>query len=179
MMQRHSHRSSGRCGFTLVETGLAIIIVATSMLAMVAAHEAFVQQNQWGERASQAARLGAEIRERSMVLAVSDPVTGTATWGTEAGEGTIFDWDDMDDFDGLDVSGYGGDGPIDASGSVIPAMDGWRQVVAVQSVDPTNLAIIMPDGMAEAVRVTVDVFWQESAIDPGDLVTTVTWVHMQ
>jgi type II secretory pathway pseudopilin PulG len=172
MMQRHSHRSSGRCGFTLVETGLAIIIVATSMLAMVAAHEAFVQQNQWGERASQAARLGAEIRERSMVLSVS-------TWGTESGEGTIFDWDDMDDFDGLDVSGYGGDGPIDASGSVIPAMDGWRQVVAVQSVDPTNLAIIMPDGMAEAVRVTVDVFWQESAIDPGDLVTTVTWVHMQ
>jgi hypothetical protein len=49
----------------------------------------------------------------------------------------------------------------------------------VQSVDPTNLAIIMPDGMTEAVRVTVDVFWQESAIDPGDLVTTVTWVHMQ
>jgi type II secretory pathway pseudopilin PulG len=179
MMQRRSYRSSGRHGFTLVETGLAIVIVATSMLAMVAAHEAFVQQNQWGERASQAARLGAEIRERSMVLSVSDPVTGTATWGAEAGEGQICDWDDMDDFDGLDVSGYGGDGPIDSSGAVIPAMDGWRQVVAVQSVDPTDLATIVPDGTAEAVRVTVDVIWQDSALDPGELVTTVTWVHVQ
>jgi hypothetical protein len=163
----------------LVETGLAIIIVATAMLAMVAAHEAFVQQNRWGEQAAQAARLGGEIRERSMVLSLADPVTGTATWGVEAGEATIFDWDDMDDFDGLDVSGYVGDGPIDSSGSVIPGMVGWRQVVRVQSVDPTDLATVVPDGTAEAVRVTVDVYWQESSLDPGDLVTTVTWVHVQ
>ena len=137
LMQRRSYRSSGRRGFTLVETGLAIIIVATSMLAMVAAHEAFVQQNQWGERASQAARLGGEIRERSMVLPVSDPVTGTATWGAEAGEGQIFDWDDMDDFDGLDVSGYGGDGPIDASWRRHSG-DGWLAASRRGAVSRSN-----------------------------------------
>ncbi|MDP7030028.1 MAG: type II secretion system protein [Phycisphaerales bacterium] len=174
-----SVRSAGRRGFTLVETGLAIVIVATGMLAMLAAHEAFVQQNDWGERAAQAARLGGEIRERSMVLAVDDPVTGGAFWGAEAGEVSVADWDDMDDFDGLDVSGWAGDGPIDASGSVIPGMQGWRQVVDVQSVDPTDLSTPVADGTSEAVRVSVDVYWQDNAGDPGDLVTTVTWVHVQ
>ena len=168
-----------RRGFTLVETGLAIIIVATAMLAMLAANEAFTMQNDWGERAAQAARLGGEIRERTMTLSVADPVTGTDTWGSESGEVMLIDWDDMDDYDGLDVSGWAGNGPIDSAGQVIPGMNQWRQVVEVQSVDPTNLATVVADGSSEAVRVKVDVFWVEQAGTPGDLVTSVTWVHVQ
>lgn len=171
--------TSSRRGFTLVETGLAIIIVSTAMLAMLAANESFSKQNYWGERAAQAARLGGEIRERTMVLATADPVTGTDTWGPELGESTVVDWDDMDDYDGLDVSGWAGTGPIDSAGQIIPGMSQWRQSVQVQSVDPTNLATVVADGSTETVRVTVDVYWHDQPSSPGELMTTVTWVHMQ
>ncbi|MDP6986916.1 MAG: hypothetical protein QGG74_02620 [Phycisphaerales bacterium] len=177
MSQRINVR--GRRGFTLVETGLAIIIVATAMLAMLAANESFTKQNDWGERAAQAARLGGEIRERTMVISVADPVTGTDTWGAESGEAGLGDWDDMDDYDGLDVSGWTGTGPIDSAGQVIPDMNQWRQVVEVQSVDPTDMATVVPDGSSEAVRVKVDVYWLDQPSDPGELVTSVTWVHVQ
>jgi type II secretory pathway pseudopilin PulG len=168
-----------RRGFTLVETGLAIIIVSTAMLAMLAANESFTRQNDWGERAAQGARLGGEIRERTMVLPVMDPVTGVDTWGPETGEATLSDWDDVDDYDGLDVSGWAGTGPIDSAGQVIPGMNQWRQVVEVQSVDPTDLATVVADGTSEAVRVQVDVYWLDQASDASDMVTTVTWVHVQ
>ena len=164
-------------GFTLIETALATIIVATGMLAMLAAHEAFVGQNVWGGRAAQAARLGSEIRERSMVLSIDDPVTGSMIWGAE--EADIVDWDDMDDFDGLDVSGWQGDGPIDASGAVIPDMQQWRQVVRVESVDPTNHAVQQANGTTDAVRVSVDVLWHEEPSSPGELVTSLSWVHLR
>jgi type II secretory pathway pseudopilin PulG len=168
-----------RRGFTLIETGLAIIIVSTAMLAMLEANESFTKQNDWGERAAQAARLGGELRERTMVLPVMDPVTGVDTWGPESSEASILDWDDMDDYDGLDVSGWAGTGPIDSAGQIIPDMNQWRQVVEVQSVEPTDLVTVVADGTSEAVRVKVDVYWMNQAGDPGELVTTVTWVHVQ
>jgi hypothetical protein len=58
-------------------------------------------------------------------------------------------------------------------------MDQWRQVVEVQSVDPTDLTTIVADGTSEAVRVKVDVYWLDQSDDPGELVTSVTWVHVQ
>jgi|TARA_B110000495_G_C22831848_1_gene485336 type II secretory pathway pseudopilin PulG len=178
-MSRRMPSTSSRRGFTLVETGLAIIIVSTAMLAMLGANESFSKQNYWGERAAQAARLGGEIRERTMVLTMADPVTGTETWGPEFGEATVADWDDIDDYDGLDISGWASTGPIDSAGSVIPGMSQWRQAVRVQSVDPTNLAVVVANGSSEAVRVTVDVYWLDQPSSPGELMTTVTWVHVQ
>jgi type II secretory pathway pseudopilin PulG len=171
-------RRLARRGFTLVETGLAIVILATAMLAMLSAQEAFYQQNRWGERASQAARLGNEIREMTMALPINDPVTTSATWGPESGESSMADWDDVDDFDGLDVSSTGGTGPIDSTGLAIPGMNNWRQSVTVKSVEPTELETVVADGSSEAVRVSVDVYWQASG-SPDELITTVTWVHMQ
>ncbi|MDP7070792.1 MAG: prepilin-type N-terminal cleavage/methylation domain-containing protein [Phycisphaerales bacterium] len=170
--------SSSR-GFTLVETALAIVIVATGMLAMVAANQAFIMQNDWGERAAQAARLGGEIRERSLTMPIFDPVTANATWGPEAGEASVADWDDMDDFDDLDASGWAGTGPIDATGAVIPGMSQWRQAVRVESVDPVDLGTVVSDGSSEAVRVSVDVFWRDDPSAASELVTTVTWVHVR
>jgi hypothetical protein len=58
-------------------------------------------------------------------------------------------------------------------------MNQWRQSVQVQSVDPTSLATVVADGTSEAVRVTVDVYWLDQPASPGELMTTVTWVHIQ
>lgn len=166
-------------GFTLIETALAIVIVATAMLAMVGAHGAFHVQNHWAGKAAQAARLGGEIRERTFTYPVSDPVTGTFMWGPENGEVSVTDWDDVDDFDGLNASFWAGTGPIDASGQVIPGMAGWQQQVAVECVDPADLGTALPDGTSPVVRVSVDVFWQDTATSTPELVTTVTWIHAQ
>ena len=62
--QRHNSKRCTRRGFTLVETGLAIVIVSTGVLAMMLAQETVHRQNRWGARAARAARLGNEIRER-------------------------------------------------------------------------------------------------------------------
>ena len=173
----HVARNSRRA-FTLVETGLAIVILATAMLAMLSAQEAFHQQNRWGARAADAARIGNEIREMTMSLPIMDPVTGSATWGPEPGEVSMADWDDLDDFDGLDVSFGAGTGPLDSTRSVIAHLENWRQVVTVESVEPTNIATVVADGTSEAVRVSVDVYWQPD-IGKDELITTVTWVHVQ
>ncbi len=175
-MRRHPQH--GRRGFTLVETGLAIVILATAMLAMLSAQEAFHQQNRWGAKAATAARIGNEIREMTMGLPIMDPVTGASVWGPEPGEANLSDWDDLDDFDGADLSSAAGTGPIDSTRAMIAHLDHWRQVVTVESVEPTNLTTVVADGSSEAVRVSVDVYWQPAS-GADELITTVTWVHVQ
>ncbi len=174
-MKHATHHSGRRRGFTLLETGLAIVIVGTGVLAMVLAQETTHRQNRWGARAAKAARLGNEIRERCFNLAPWDPVTGTAYWGLEPGEAVIDDFDDLDDFDGQIFGGA--TGPVDATGQVIQDMDGWRQVVTVEPVDPGDLALVVAKGASDMLRIRVDV---EAPSTPGgqpEHVTSVTWVQ--
>ena len=173
--QRHNSKRCTRRGFTLVETGLAIVIVSTGVLAMMLAQETVHRQNRWGARAARAARLGNEIRERCFNLSPWDPVAGRAYWGVEPGESLVIDFDDIDDYDGQ-VFG-GSTGPIDAAGTVLPDMDGWIQTVTVESVDPGDLATVVPAGTSDVLRVTVVVEAPESPGGPSELVTSVTWVQ--
>ena len=174
-------RRLARRGFTLVETGLAIVILATAMLAMLSAQEAFYQQNRWGERASQAARLGNEIREMTFNIVRHDPVTGASTWGPEPNEVTVLDYDDLDDFDG--VAGNGlilsdslGNGPLNALREVIPGMEGWSQEVRVHNIDPTNVNLDLGDGTSDMMRVEVLVYWQGPLESAPVNITRVDWI---
>jgi type II secretory pathway pseudopilin PulG len=164
-----------RRGFTLIETGLAIVIVSTGIMAMMLAQETVHRQNRWGARAARAARLGNEIRERCFSLSPWDPVTGTAYWGTEPGESSVVDFDDLDDYDGVTFSGA--TGPIDSGGSVLDDMDGWEQAVTVEPVDPGDLTTVVAAGTSDVLRVTVQVSAPASPGGPAELVTSVTWVQ--
>ena len=93
-------RPSHRRGFTLIEAAVATVIVATGILGMVAAQQAWHRQNAWAERAAIGTRLGNEIREMTFNFERHDPVTGVSTWGPEANELVVLDYDDLDDFDG-------------------------------------------------------------------------------
>lgn len=169
--------------FTLLESMLALIIIAVGVLAFVDAQSAFTRSNNWSSRAATGMLLANEIREMTRRLPRHDRVTGltltgtgpSATltgWGRETGETTVGDLDDLDDLDQT-TFGEGGtfDGPIDAFGAVVPQTDlqgtvltengepvpmrGWRQRVTVEKVDPYNFSITRPNAYQQAATAQV------------------------
>ena len=168
-------------GFTLIEAAVATIIVGTGILGMVAAQQAWHRQNAWAERAAIGTRLGNEIREMTFNIVRHDPVTGASTWGPEANEVTVLDYDDLDDFDGaggngLILSDDLGNGPLNALREVIPGMEGWSQEVRVHNIDPTNVNLDLGDGTSDMMRVEVLVYWQGPLESVPVSITRVDWI---
>ncbi|MCZ6836311.1 MAG: hypothetical protein O7G85_11100 [Planctomycetota bacterium] len=179
---RHRHR----LGFTLIETALATIIVGVGVLSIVSAQMAFHQKNSWSTHLSTATWLGNEIREMTLTLPRHDPVTGDAFWGPEPEtELTIFDYDDLDDFDGpsgtglvfsgIPVSGVV-NGPRNSRREIIPNMDGWMQTVFVDMVDPFNITNSPLDADIYLIRMTVVVSYQGPSDSSPREVARVSWV---
>lgn len=178
--------SARRAGSTLIESALATIIVGVGVLSIVGAQQAFHQKNAWSTHVSTATWLGNEIREMTLNLPRHDPVTGDAYWGPEPlTELTIFDYDDLDDFDGpggtglefsaIPVAGVI-NGPRNSMRGIIPNMDGWTQTIYVEMVDPFNISNPPSDPTLYLIRMTVVV----SYLGPFDTspreVTRVSWI---
>ncbi len=187
---RQSRGRVGQGGFTLIETSMATVIIGVGILAMVDAQSAFIVSNQWSSHAASATFLANEIRELTRNLPKHDPVNGITLvddgsgnmilsgWGYDAGEVTVDDFDDVDDFDGITFSYIGTPGlvdsdlpgPINAFGEVIPALShdgteqgstdadqlfsgdamyGWFQTVFVEKIDPFDTSIVHDDAYFE------------------------------
>ena len=178
---KRTTRRGGGAGFTLLETALAMVIVMVGVVAMIEAQSGFVVSNSWSSHEATGTYLANEIRERMRNLPRHDPVSGLTLGtnssgqpiaigvGRETGEVTVLDFDDVDDYDGVEFGGSGNfDGPIDAFGTVIPdvdengvtridpatgqpvALQGWSQAVRVEKVDPYNFATVRPWAYTEA-----------------------------
>ncbi len=171
-MARNGAAARKTRGFTLIETALATVIIGVGVVAMVEAQQSFMKVNRWSSHASSATLMGNEIRELSRGFPRHDLISGLtlagspaalAGWGTDPGEVVVTDFDDIDDFDGIQF-GNGGQlpGPIDAFGDVIPQtladgtivldgngdpvpLQGWSQRVEVDKVMPTNLTTLVAD----------------------------------
>lgn len=173
-------------GFTLIETALATVIVGVGVLSIVSAQQVFHKKNSWSSHVSTATWLGNEIREMTLSLPRHDPVTGTAFWGPEPDtELTIFDYDDLDDFDGaagtglqfsaIPVAGVV-NGPRNSRREIIANMDGWTQTVFVDMVDPFDIAAPPTDPLVYLMRMTVVVSFQGPS-DPAPWdVAEVSWI---
>jgi prepilin-type N-terminal cleavage/methylation domain-containing protein len=193
-MRTHSNRSKTRKraqahserGFTLIEASMATIIIGIGVLAMVDAQSSFITSNLWSNHAASATFLANEVRELTRTLPKHDPVHGLYIdedsgaligWGPNAGETTLDDFDDIDDFDGISFSDTGtpglndGDlpGPINAFGEIIPeiavdgtelggivddaftgqAMTGWTQRVIVEKIAPFDTSVVRADAFFE------------------------------
>ncbi len=175
-----------RHGFTLIESALATIIIGVGVLSIVQAQQAFHQKNAWSTHVSTATWLGNEIREMTLNLPRHDPVTGDAFWGPEPDtELTIFDYDDLDDFDGVAGNGLlfsaipvAGvvNGPRNSRREIIQNMDGWEQTIFVDMVDPFDISSPPVDPTFYLMRMTVIVTYQGfSDVSPRE-VTTVSWI---
>lgn len=181
-------RPRRRAAFTLIETALMTVIVGVGVLAIVAAQQAFHQQNGFSQRVGTALLLANEIRELTLNLPQHDPITGASVWGPEANE-TLPDpysdddrlpYDDLDDLDGFDSNTAPINGPVDALGQRIPGMPQWTQKVTVEKVEPQNV-----NGPANAnytdyvLRITCRVIYDAEGDDIEDPqeITRLTWLR--
>ena len=175
---RHNQRSRvrPRAGFTLLETALAMMIVLVGVVAMVEAHGSMMRANSWSSQEATATYLANELRERMRPLSRHDPISGLSMVssgsgpptvqgvGPEAGEVTVTDFDDIDDYNNTKF-GPGGnfEGPIDAFGRVIPDVD----ANGVVRIDPMTGQPMSLQGWSQEVLVT--------KVNPYDYATTRGW----
>ena len=147
----HAARPARRGGFTLIEATLATVIVATGVLALVEAQQAYHVKNDFAVRQSTAFLLANEIRELMANRPLLDPQVPNADPGIDLGENPDDPrtFDDLDDFvtdatfgaeKGRDYGVlYGGTGPINALGLEIPELRRYQQRIKVIQVNPNQL----------------------------------------
>lgn len=165
-------------GFTLLESMLVTVIVGVGVLGIVAAQQAYHQQNGYGQRMGAALLLANEIRELTLALPLTDPITGNIVWGPETGETSVMTYDDLDDFDGMGGNGLIISPPIDALGQVVPDMAGWSQRVTVENVLPSFISgPAVPDNTTDVLRITCSVRFQGPADNAPREVTRLTWIR--
>ncbi|MEY3142286.1 MAG: hypothetical protein RLY21_779 [Planctomycetota bacterium] len=163
-------------GFTLIEAAVATMIVGSGIVAVMAAHRAFHAQNAWAAEAATAQQLGAEMRELMLGLPQRDPVTNDDLWGSEPDESGVGDLDDLDDFDDAVFDSADGTGPLNALREPIADMDGWRQRVFVENIDPFELTRTVDDGTSDLMRITVVIERRTAADEEPREFTRVSWI---
>ena len=154
-----------RRGFWIMESTIAIAVIGIGVVAVVGSHQACHIQNTVSERLATGMRLAIEMRELSLLLPANDPVTGSTTWGNEAGEIMPYDLDDLDDLDGFTFTT-----PIDATRAEISGMNGWTQKVIVKCVDPFNVLQVVSDGSSDVIQMEVVVEHN------GEEITRLSWI---
>jgi len=154
-----------RRGFTLMETGLATIIIGLSVMSVMELLAKGTISNYDGAQQTTAINLAKNIREMCLDLHFTDPVTPN-NWGLDAGESasnpsTI---NDLNDLDGLSFCP-----PLDSRKVPIAGWTDWTQSIVVHSVDPNRLTLDVPDGTTPANRITVTISHK------GQALYTMTW----
>ncbi len=153
-------------GFTLIEVLIATVIIALSIVALLAANSAFTMANGAGIELSTAEFLVEQIKEMTATLDVIDPEGGADMFGAE--EGSLIDYDDLDDFDGAIFSP-----PVDALRLPLADFAAYSQQVTVQKVDPSNFeqVLAIADPRNDFVRVTVSVSYN------GREICSISWIR--
>src|SRR5688572_6612722 len=138
-MSRTPPRFRARRGFTLIETGLASVIVGVALVATFRLFAACTQQNADSSRMTTAMMLAENVHEAMIGLLFNDPGTGAATFGPENGE-TLTSYDDVDDFNGeLGGPGLTINPPVDSWRNGVPSLGKFTQHVSVWPVHLNNL----------------------------------------
>ncbi|MBW8038828.1 MAG: prepilin-type N-terminal cleavage/methylation domain-containing protein [Planctomycetes bacterium] len=146
-------------GFSLIEVLIAIILIGIAIASLVAANSSFTKTNAAGTNLSTAEFLLEQIRELTVLLPVVDPLTEYDTFGPEADEPTLADYDDLDDFDGAVFSP-----PISADRATLNNFAAFTQQVTVENVSKTNFEQVVADRSSYFVRVTVKVLFNSEEI---------------
>ncbi len=152
-------------GFSLIEVLVAIVLVGLAIASLVAANISFTKANAAGTKLSTAEFLLEQVQELTVMLPVVDPNTGMSTFGPEADETVLADYDDLDDFDGLAFSP-----PISADRATLNDFAAFTQQVTVENVSAGDFEQIVADHGSYFVRVTVKVLLNSEEIISADWV---------
>jgi type II secretory pathway pseudopilin PulG len=169
-----------RRGFTLIEAGLATIIVGLGVLAMMELFYASTRQNGTAASMTTAMLLAENIQESMAGLSFNDPAFGRTYFGSEPGQ-TLGSFDDVDDFDGQTFNP-----PIDSTRKPISILSSYSQVVSVWPVYPNQLSANADPSSADflqttytgAVRVTVRVLRRTSPAAVPSEVYRTSWLRV-
>ena len=153
--------------FSLLEVLIAIVLVGLAVASLVIANGSFTKANASGTNLSTAEFLLEQVREMTVLLPVVDPVTGYDTFGPEADETALADYDDLDDLDTLSLSP-----PINADRTLLNDFAAYTQQITVQNVSAGNFEQVVGSHTG-FVRVTVKVFLNSSQVISADWVRAV------
>jgi prepilin-type N-terminal cleavage/methylation domain-containing protein len=180
-------RSCARHGFTLIETAMAMVIVGVAIVASMRLFAACSIQNRASTQMTTAMLLAGNVREAMIGLSFSDPTTGRATFGSEAGE-TLATYNDLDDFNGPANSvSQSFNPPIDSLRGRVTSLSQFTQVVSVMPVWPYKLSGNTSESAPEisprstytgAVRVRVRVLYRMRPTDTPVEVYRCSWVRV-
>lgn len=151
-------------GFTLLEVLMAIILVGLAIATLVIANSSFTKANAAGTELSTAEFLIEQVRELTVLLPVVDPESENATFGPEADETVLANYDDLDDFDGASFSP-----PINADRTILNDYAAYTQQVTVENVSAGNFEQVV-GYTSFFVRVTVTVFLNSKQVSSADWV---------
>ena len=132
---RRQFRRTHRRGLSLVEVMLAVIIMATMLVAAFSAVGASAKSRIAQQESSFGLSLARQLLAEIMQTRYQDLIN--PVWGTETGETSRSQYDDVDDYDGYkELSGL-----TYADGTSITGTTGWKRKVFVDWVsitDPTS-----------------------------------------
>lgn len=145
-------KNINRKAFSLIEVLVATMLVGIAVAALMFSTASYTQANGYGIDISTAEFLIQEIKEMSFSLSVVDPQNGDATFGPEADETTTAGYDDLDDFDGAELSP-----PIDMTGTELADFSSFTQKITVENVSHADLNTVVADHASSIVKITVTV----------------------
>jgi Tfp pilus assembly protein PilV len=153
MMRWFSNKltQSPRRGFSLLETGLATIVIGVGVTAIVQLLAKGTISNLNGADLTTAVNLANNIHELTYGLTLVDP-NNPNNWGPETGE-TLATYSHLDCFNGQTFSP-----PIDTRRQTLSSYTNWSQSIVVQKVDINRVATTVPSTTSmPSARVTVSV----------------------
>lgn len=126
-----SARLNRRCGFTLVEVVVSILVVGIMLVAALNTVGGVFRNYAIAQERQQAYTLISELMTEILQARYEDP-NDPPTFGLETGESSTprTGYDDVDDYDGWSVSP-----PQERDGSTMPNSKGWTRVARVWWVD--------------------------------------------
>jgi prepilin-type N-terminal cleavage/methylation domain-containing protein len=152
-------------GFSFIEVLIAVVLVGIAIASLLAANSSFTMSNSAGTELSTAEFLLEQIKELTVILPVVDPNLGMSTFGPEADETTLADYDDLDDFDEMTFSP-----PISADRATLNGFDAYSQQITVENVSASNFEQVLADHGSYFVRVTAEVYFGTKKVVSADWV---------
>jgi MSHA pilin protein MshD len=142
----------GAAGFTIVESVMSVLIVAGVLVASLGTVGAIGRARQVQVERAAAGHLATQVLAEVVQAAFQEPgASGTPAIGPDSGELSRGSFDDVDDYDGLDMSP-----PTLRDGTAMPDYAGWRVRVFVRAVDAVDSLVVTDSATTmKRVRVTV------------------------
>ncbi len=156
-------------GFSFIEVLIAIVLVGIAIASLLAANSTFTKANAAGTELSTAEFLLEQIKELTVMLPAVDPNTGMLSFGPEADEIILADYDDLDDFDGAVFSP-----PINNYKATLNDFAAYTQQIIDENVSATNFEQVVADHSSANpqyfFRVTAKVFFNSKQVVSADWV---------